>query len=111
MWAPAAGDGFGSCATEASEPRQVRKEAAIRRRPRAPQVNLSPSSAAAFSEHAPFSSAQMAPTDLSGPDRSGLRRAHTDERHLRGEGGTRLPSDRPARSRKDVDRAAPRALS
>ena len=43
---PAVEDGFGSCATEASEPRQVRKEAAIRRRHRAPQVNLSPSSAA-----------------------------------------------------------------
>jgi len=46
---PAAEDGFGPCATEASEPRQVRKEAAIRRRHRAPQVNLNPSSAAGFS--------------------------------------------------------------
>jgi DNA polymerase-3 subunit gamma/tau len=48
MEAPAAEDGFGPCATEASEPRQVRKEAAIRRRPRAPQANLNPSSAAGF---------------------------------------------------------------
>ena len=43
---PAAQDGFGPCATEASEPRQVRKEAAIRGRPRAPQANLNSSSAA-----------------------------------------------------------------
>jgi hypothetical protein len=46
MTVPAAEDGFGPCATEVSEPRQVRKEAAIRRRHRAPQVNLNPSSAA-----------------------------------------------------------------
>src|SRR5512143_243977 len=43
---PAAEDGFGPCATEVSEPRQVRKEAAIRRRPRAPQANLNSSFAA-----------------------------------------------------------------
>src|SRR6476661_2934658 len=46
MLPPAAEDGFGPCATVVSEPRQVRKEAAIRRRPRAPQVNLNSSSAA-----------------------------------------------------------------
>src|SRR5512143_3759520 len=49
---PAAEDGFGPCATEVSEPRQIRKEAAIRRRPRAPQVNLSSSSAAGISTRA-----------------------------------------------------------
>src|SRR5438445_5261239 len=47
MIVPAAEDGFGPCATEVSEPRQVRKEAAIRRRPRAPQANLNSSFAAA----------------------------------------------------------------
>ena len=47
---PAAEDEFGPCATEVSEPRQVRKEAAIRRRHRAPQVNLSSSSAAGILE-------------------------------------------------------------
>src|SRR5262249_20702201 len=46
MTSSAAEDGFGPCATEASEPRQVRKEAAIRRCPRAPQANLNSSSAA-----------------------------------------------------------------
>jgi len=47
-WSSAgAEDEFGSCATEVSEPRQVRKEAAIRRCLRAPQGCLNSSSASA----------------------------------------------------------------
>ena len=124
---PAAEDEFGPCATEVSEPRQVRKEAAIRRRHRAPQVNLSSSSAAGYPRRsilpnclrsrpvassdrlrypdAPRASPQMAAPHLRGPGRPGGRRAHALQRDRRRARRAGLPADGTSRRREDLDRA------